>query len=48
MDLETALGHEAAVQAELMMGRDFREGFQAFVEKRAPRFGPPSPERQDR
>jgi enoyl-CoA hydratase/carnithine racemase len=48
MDFETALGHEAAVQAELMTGPDFREGFEAFVEKRAPRFGPPPPERQER
>ncbi len=38
MDLQAALGHEAAVQAELMRGPDFREGFQAFIEKRAPRF----------
>jgi enoyl-CoA hydratase/carnithine racemase len=38
MDLEDALGHEAAVQAELMLGADFREGFAAFMEKRPPRF----------
>jgi enoyl-CoA hydratase/carnithine racemase len=38
MDLEDALGHEAAVQAELMLGPDFREGFAAFMEKRPPRF----------
>jgi enoyl-CoA hydratase/carnithine racemase len=48
MDFETALGHEAAVQAELMLGPDFQEGFRAFVEKRAPRFGSPPPERQKR
>jgi enoyl-CoA hydratase/carnithine racemase len=38
MDLEQALDHEARVQAELMTRPDFREGFRAFVEKRAPRF----------
>lgn len=38
MDLEDALGHEAAVQAELMLGEDFREAFAAFMEKRPPRF----------
>jgi 2-(1,2-epoxy-1,2-dihydrophenyl)acetyl-CoA isomerase len=38
MDLEDALSHEAAVQAELMLGADFREGFAAFMEKRPPRF----------
>jgi enoyl-CoA hydratase/carnithine racemase len=48
MDLETALGYEAAVQAELMLGPDFREGFQAFVEKRPPRFGAVPPERPER
>jgi enoyl-CoA hydratase/carnithine racemase len=48
MDLETALGHEAAVQAELMLGPDFREGFQAFVEKRPPRFATTPPERHER
>jgi enoyl-CoA hydratase/carnithine racemase len=39
LDLDTALREEARIQAELMRGPDFREGFQAFVEKRAPRFG---------
>ncbi|HSB60957.1 MAG TPA: enoyl-CoA hydratase family protein [Vicinamibacteria bacterium] len=39
MDLWAALDHEARVQAGLMTGKDFREGFQAFVEKREPRFG---------
>jgi len=38
MDLETALGAEARLQAELMGGRDFEEGFTAFTERRAPRF----------
>src|SRR5262249_55346812 len=38
MDLESALEHEARVQGELMMGRDFHEGFAAFMEKRPPRF----------
>jgi enoyl-CoA hydratase/carnithine racemase len=38
MDLAQALEHEAAVQAELMTGPDFREGFQAFVARRPPRF----------
>jgi enoyl-CoA hydratase/carnithine racemase len=39
MDLESALDEEARVQAELMAGPDFREGFAAFMEKRPPRFG---------
>ena len=38
MDLEAALEHEAAVQARLMEGPDFREGFAAFMAKRPPRF----------
>jgi enoyl-CoA hydratase/carnithine racemase len=38
MDLETALSEEARVQAELMRGPDFREGYRAFIEKRPPRF----------
>jgi enoyl-CoA hydratase/carnithine racemase len=38
MELEAALGHEAAVQAELMTGADFREGFEAFRARRPPRF----------
>jgi enoyl-CoA hydratase/carnithine racemase len=38
LDLESALDHEARVQAELMTGPDFREGFAAFMEKRKPRF----------
>ena len=38
LDLESALDAEARIQAELMRGPDFREGFDAFVQKRAPRF----------
>jgi len=38
MDLGAALDHEAAVQAELMTGPDFREGFAAFMARRPPRF----------
>jgi enoyl-CoA hydratase/carnithine racemase len=38
MDLEAALDAEARIQAELMLGPDFREGFDAFVHKRRPRF----------
>jgi enoyl-CoA hydratase/carnithine racemase len=38
MDLPGALEHEAQVQAELMRGPDFKEGFAAFMAKRTPRF----------
>lgn len=38
LDLESALDEEARIQAELMRGPDFREGFDAFVQRRAPRF----------
>jgi enoyl-CoA hydratase/carnithine racemase len=38
MDLGQALEHEALVQAELMTQPDFREGFEAFMAKRRPRF----------
>lgn len=38
MSLEAALEYEARVQAELMSGADFREGFAAFTARRAPRF----------
>jgi enoyl-CoA hydratase/carnithine racemase len=38
MDLEQALASEARIQAELMLGPDFREGFDAFVHKRPARF----------
>lgn len=39
MDVWEALDYEAAVQAELMTGPDFKEGFAAFMAKRPPRFG---------
>jgi enoyl-CoA hydratase/carnithine racemase len=38
-DLDGALDYEARVQAGLMLGPDFREGFDAFMAKRPPRFG---------
>jgi enoyl-CoA hydratase/carnithine racemase len=38
MDLESALQAEARIQADLMRGADFREGFAAFQERRPPRF----------
>ena len=38
MDLDSALQAEARIQAELMGGADFREGFAAFQERRPPRF----------
>lgn len=38
MTLEAALEYEARVQAELMSGADFREGFAAFTARRKPRF----------
>ena len=38
MDLESALQAEARIQAALMRGADFREGFTAFQERRPPRF----------
>jgi len=38
MDLESALQAEARLQAALMRGADFREGFAAFQERRPPRF----------
>ncbi|MBI3932946.1 MAG: enoyl-CoA hydratase family protein [Acidobacteria bacterium] len=39
LGLEAALADEARIQAGLMAQPDFREGFQAFMEKRPPRFG---------
>ncbi|MGE0257077.1 MAG: enoyl-CoA hydratase family protein [Vicinamibacterales bacterium] len=38
LTLDEALDAEAARQAELMQGPDFREAFAAFRERRAPRF----------
>ena len=38
LELEPALEMEAQAQAQCMQTSDFREGFNAFVEKRAPRF----------
>jgi enoyl-CoA hydratase/carnithine racemase len=38
MTLEQALAHEARVQADLMLHPDYREAYEAFREKRAPRF----------
>jgi enoyl-CoA hydratase/carnithine racemase len=37
-DLKQALDAEATVQAQCMKNADFREGFQAFMEKREPKF----------
>jgi enoyl-CoA hydratase/carnithine racemase len=38
LDLETALETEAMAQARCMQTPDFQEGYQAFLEKRPPRF----------
>ena len=38
-DVESALEAEAQAQAICMAHPDFREGHDAFVQKRAPRFG---------
>jgi enoyl-CoA hydratase/carnithine racemase len=38
MDLAAALEHEAQAQATLMLQHDFREAYDAFLAKRAPRF----------
>ncbi len=38
MDLDAALDLEARIQADLMRGADFREGYAAFLAKRPPRF----------
>jgi enoyl-CoA hydratase/carnithine racemase len=38
MDLDAALDHEARAQADLMLGPDFREAYDAFVGKRPARF----------
>lgn len=37
-DLDAALDHDAQLQARLMREPDFREGYEAFLAKRAPRF----------
>jgi enoyl-CoA hydratase/carnithine racemase len=39
MDLETALEAEAQAQAECMTHRDFRESYDAWKQKREPKFG---------
>jgi enoyl-CoA hydratase/carnithine racemase len=38
MDLPAALEAEAQIQASLMLHPDFREAYEAFREKRMPRF----------
>jgi enoyl-CoA hydratase/carnithine racemase len=38
VNLETALEMEAAAQARCMQTPDFAEGYNAFIEKRPPRF----------
>ena len=38
MDLVSALEAEAQIQAALMVHPDFREAYEAFVEKRDPNF----------
>jgi enoyl-CoA hydratase/carnithine racemase len=38
MDLSSALESEAQIQAALMLNADFREAFEAFRDRRAPRF----------
>ena len=38
MDLDSAIDHEASVQAELMRSEDFERAYRAFLEKRAPVF----------
>ena len=38
MDLAGALEAEAQVQAALMLHPDFKESYEAFIEKREPRF----------
>ena len=38
MDLASALEAEAQIQAALMLHPDFRESYEAFVEKRDPHF----------
>ena len=38
LDLEAALAYEAEVQAQLMLGSNFKEAHEAFRAKRAPKF----------
>jgi enoyl-CoA hydratase/carnithine racemase len=38
MDIDSAIDHEAEVQADCMLGEDFERAYHAFVEKRRPRF----------
>ena len=38
MDLPSALEAEAQIQASLMTHADFREAYEAFTQKREPRF----------
>jgi enoyl-CoA hydratase/carnithine racemase len=38
LDLEAALAYEAEVQAQLMLGQNFKEAHEAFRAKRAPKF----------
>lgn len=38
LDLEAALAYEAEVQAQLMLGQNFKEAHEAFRAKRPPRF----------
>jgi len=38
LDFEAALAYEAEVQAQLMMGPNFRESYEAFKAKRDPKF----------
>ena len=39
MDLESAMAAETEIQAACMEDPNFREAYDAFVEKRKPRFG---------
>jgi hypothetical protein len=38
MDVDSAVDHEAEVQARCMRGEDFERAYHAFVEKRTPTF----------
>lgn len=39
MDLESAMANEVEIQAACMLDPNFREAYDAFVEKRSPKFG---------